>query len=208
MKVQATMDSASLRKLTEALKDYPKEAANGIVSAINKSVHSVNVSMKREICKKYNLSQKDLSGGGKFKSAASNSLIRESKANYSNQSASILIRGGMLNPGERFLSTPKQPKSHKGKTARQIRKIKYPKVTVFRGAKKTMPAFVARGRGGTMGVFERDGEKLKMQKTLSVAQMASNGEIWKQTSENAKKILDEKIKQELNYRLGKVCEQK
>lgn len=208
MKVYASVDERSFLRMREVLWAYPKECTRGIVSAINKSMHAVNVSMKREICKKYNLSQKDLNGSGTFKSAASNNLIRENKANYANPNAYIEVRGGMLNPGARFLNTPKQPKTHKGKTARQIRKIKYPKVTVFRGAKKTMPAFVARGRGGTIGVFERDGEKLKMQKTLSVAQMASNGEIWKQTSENAKKILDEKIKQELNYRLGKVCEQK
>lgn len=202
------MDQASLRKLTEELRAYPKEAKAGIVSAINKSVHSVNVAMKREICKKYNLAQKDLSGGGAFKSAASNNLIRENKANYANLNASITVRGGMLNPGARFLNTPKQPKSRKGKTMRQIRKIKYPKVMIFRGAKKTMPAFTARGRGGTMGVFMRDGDTLKMQKTLSVAQMASNEDVWKRTSETAQKVLAEKVEQELNYRLGKAGSQK
>ncbi|BAK99711.1 hypothetical protein OBV_25130 [Oscillibacter valericigenes Sjm18-20] len=208
MKIYGSMDGESLKKLTEALGAYPKECANGIVSAINKSVHSVNVAMKREISKKYNLAQKDLSGGGAFKSTASNNLIRENKASYANLNASITVRGGMLNPGERFLNTPKQPKSHKGKTMRQIRKIKYPKVMIFRGAKKTMPAFTARGRGGTMGVFTRDGEKLKMQKTLSVAQMASNEDVWKKTSETAQKVLTEKAEQELNYRLGKVGGQK
>lgn len=208
MKIQATMDEKSLLKLTEVLEAYPKEAAAGIVSAVNKSVHSVNVAMKRSISKKYNLTQKDLNGGGAFKGAASNNLIRENKANYANLSASITVRGGMLNPGARFLSTQKQPRSHKGKTMRQIRRIKYPKVTIYRGAKKTMPAFTASGRGGTTGVFVRDGKKLKMQKTLSVAQMASNEDVWKQTSETAQKVLAEKVEQELNYRLGKVGGQK
>lgn len=67
MKIYGSMDGESLKKLIEALGAYPKECANGIVSAINKSVHSVNIAMKREISKKYNLAQKDLSGGGAFK---------------------------------------------------------------------------------------------------------------------------------------------
>ena len=47
-----------------------------------------------------------------------------------------------------------------------------------------------------------------MQKTLSVAQMASNEEVWKRTSEAAQKVLAEKTEQELNYRLGKLGGQK
>lgn len=204
MQIEAAMDSESLQKLTDALSKYPKECANGVVSAINKSVHGVDVELQRSISTRYNITKKELMGGGAFKSYGSNNLIRERKANFSNLNAGIEVRGSRLNAGARFLNTPKQPKSHKGKTMRQIKRMRYPRVTIIKGQKKPLAAFVAYGKGGSRGVFVRDGNKLKMQKTLSIAEMASNDTVWKETSKKSQKILQDKVAHELDYRLRKL----
>lgn len=204
MRIDAVMDKESLLKLQKALSRYPVECANGIVSAINKSMKSVDVEMQRAITKEYNVTKSDLNGGGAFKNASSRNLIKEHKANYANLNASIEVRGSRMNTGARFLSRPKNPVSHKGKTMRQIRKIKYPVVMIRRGTKKPLAAFVAYGKGTSRGVFVRDRGKLKMQKSLSTAEMASNEKVWKSTSDKAQSVLNDKVEQELNYRLGKL----
>lgn len=204
MRIDMEVDQKSLNRLTKALKQCPKECANGIVSAVNKSLHQVNTSMQKEITEQYNVSKSDLNGRGKFKSANSNNLIREHKANYANLNASIEVRGTPLNAGTRFLSGKKALESCKGKTMRQIKRIKYPKVRVIKKQKKPLAAFAAIGKGGTQGIFIRDGKKLHMQKTVSTAQMAFNKEVWEKTSAQASDILQSKVEQELNHRLKKL----
>lgn len=208
--IYAAMDPESLRKLTDALNKYPKECANGVVSAINKSLHGVDVELQRSISTRYNITQKELRGGGSFKGSASNNLIREKKANYANLNAGIEVRGSRLNDGARFLNTPKHPKSHKGKTMRQIKKMRYPRVTIIKGKKKPLASWVGIGKGNVRVIFVRNsapgpqGGMLSVKKTLSIAEMASNNTVWKKTSEKAKKILQEKVAQELRYRMKKL----
>lgn len=204
MLIDMGVDQQSLNRLTSALNQYPKECASGIVSAVNKSLHQVNTAMQKEITTRYNISKRELSGGSSFKSSGSNNLIRENKANYANLNASIEVRGSPLNAGARFLMGKKALQSRKGMTMRQIKRIKYPTVRIIKSQKKPMAAFAAHGRGGVQGIFVRDGEKIEMQKTLSTAQMASSDAVWKKTSVYAGAILNTKVEQELNYRLGKL----
>ncbi len=195
VRVDAQFDQNELKKLTNALKDIPKECRSGLVSAVNKSVKSTNTAMQKAITQRYNIKKSDLSGGIKLNLAKKTSL-----------EASIEVRGSRLALiTARGMVTPKQPKSHKGKTMKQIKRVAPPKVKILKGKQKTYKhGFIATGKGGTVGLFTRDASgKLEMQRTLSIANMTRQRQIAEATQKAAKESLTKNVEHEIEYRLQK-----
>ena len=95
VRVDAQFDQNELRKLTDALKDIPKECKSGLVSAVNKSVKTTNTAMQKAITQRYNIKKSDLSGGNTFGSSSSNNLIKLNLAKKTSIEASIDVRGSV-----------------------------------------------------------------------------------------------------------------
>lgn len=205
--VNAEFDQRELKKLTDALKHIPKECQSGLISAVNRSVKTTNTAMQKAITQRYNIKKQSLTNGD-FKSKSSSQLITVRKATKNSLNADILIEGHRLSfDVKRGMVSPKQPKSHKGKTIKQIKRIAQPKVKILKGKQKTYKhSFIATGRGGTVGLFSRDKSsgKLVMQRTLSVAHMARQRQIAEATQKSAREALTKNIAHEIEYRLQKV----
>lgn len=208
--VYCEVDQKELKNLVFALKKYPEEAKKGIVSAVNKSLKTTNTAMQRAITRRYNIKKSDLTNGKQFKSEASNTLIKEKKATDSNLNAQILVRASRLAlVPQRGMLNQTMPTSHKGLTRKQIKKsVKPPKVKVLRGRWKSFGAhsFVARGKGGTIGLFTRDERTgaLNMRRTTSPANMAREESVVKATQKASAESLKKYAEHEIEYRLGKV----
>ncbi len=200
------IDTSEIDKLYKTLNYLPKELPAAIASSLNKTLTSTNSQLQKQISKKYNIEKKNLSGSKKYKSEKSNNLITIKKANYKNMSAYIIVRGPVLTLS-RFLVSPKSPVSFKGKTMRQIKKIRRPTVNVVRDKIATITkkhnAFVAKN-GEHLAIFERtDNGSISMLRTTSVAQMASDKDIAEEVSKHSETMLSKKIQQEIKYRIIK-----
>lgn len=208
MQIDARFDPAELENLRRALSKAPGECEKGMVSAINRSVKTTNAAMKRAITKRYKITPADLTGKGKAKSEKSRNLIKLYYATHRSLNAAIWLRGERLAlVAIRNFISPSAPKSHRGKTMRQIRRISFPTVKVVQGEKsRYAPGFVAKGRGGTIGLFSRGKTtgKLTMQRTLSVANMARYPSVQTATQTAASEALHKNVQREIAYRLSKV----
>ena len=208
VRIDAQFDQNELKKLTNALRDMPKECKSGLISAVNKSAKSTNTAMQKAITQRYNIKKSDLSGGNTFGSSSSNNLIKINLAKKTAIEASIEVRGSRLSlVTARGMVTPKQPKSTKGKTTKQIKRIAPPKVKILKGKQKSYKhSFIATGKGGTVGLFARDksNDKLVMQRTLSIANMVKQRQIAEATQKAAKEALTKNVAHEIEYRLQKV----
>lgn len=200
------IDTSEIDKLYKTLNYLPKELPAAVASSLNKTLTSTNSQLQKQISKKYNIEKKDLSGSKKYKSEKSNNLITIKKANYKNMSAYIIVRGPVLTLS-RFLVSPKSPVSFKGKTMKQIKKIRRPTVNVVRTKistiRKKHNAFVAKN-GEHLAIFERtDNGSINMLRTTSIAQMASDKDIAEVVSKHSETMLSKKIQQEIKYRIIK-----
>ena len=208
MQIDARFDPAELENLRRALSKAPGECEKGMVSAINRSVKTTNTAMQRAITKRYNITKADLTGKGKAKSEKSRNLIKPYYAAPGRLNAAIWLRGERLALVEiRNFISPSAPKSHKGKTMRQIKRIPFPTVKVVKGKKtRYVPGFVAKGRGGTIGLFSRGKTtgKLTMQRTVSIANMARYPAVTAAIKTAAAESLPKNVQREIAYRLSKV----
>lgn len=206
--IDAKFDQKQLEKLLKTLGKAPKECRKGAVSAINRSVKTTNTALQKAITRRYNIKKNALSGGTTFKGDASNNLIKPKLASESNLSAQIMVRGSRLAlVSARGMITPTAPRSHKGKTMRQIKRIPPPSVRIIKGSKKRYPhAFVATGRGGVTGIFSRGKywRDITLQRTLSPANMAREKSVAKATQKAASESLEKNVAREIKYRLEKI----
>lgn len=215
MRIDAKMDPKELKKLTKALKDAPKECRKGLVSAINRSVKTTNTAMQRAVTQRYNIKKSALNGGDSFKSDSSNNLIKPILATSSKLQGAIEVRGErMALVAIRGMITPKEPKSHKGKTMRQIKRMAAPSVKVLKGKKTRFPhAFVAKGKGEhtngqpVIGLFSRSKNRgtMVLQNTLSPANMVRETTVKNATQKAAKEALEKNVAHEIEYRLGRLA---
>lgn len=208
MRIEAQFDPAELKKLKRALSKAPGECEKGLVSAINRSVKTTNTAMQKAVTERYNIKKSGLSGGSTFKGEASNNLIKPIYAKAGALRAALWVRGSRLAlVAKRRLITPTAPKSHKGKTMRQIKRIPYPSVKVVKSRKTRYPhGFVAKGDGGTIGLFSRGktSRNINMQRTLSVANMVRYSSVQTATKTAAAEALQKNAQHEIEYRLSKV----
>ena len=203
MRIEAQFDEKQLKKLTKALKQAPGECRKGLSSAINRSVKTTNTAMQRAVTTRYNIKKGALNGGDSFKSDSSNNLVKPILSTPAKLQGGIEVRGTRLS-----LITPKEPKSHKGKTMRQIKRMAYPSVKVVKGQKTRYPhAFVARGKGGTVGLFSRQRGRrtIEMQRTLSPANMVRETSVVNATQTAAREALEKNVAHEIEYRLGRLA---
>lgn len=209
MRVEAHFDPDELKKLTKALKKAPEECRKGLSSAINRSVKTTNTAMQRAVTTRYNIKKSALSGGDSFKSDSSNNLIKPILSTPAKLQGGIQVRGSRLSlVAARGMITPKEPKSHKGKTMRQIKRMAYPFVRVVKGKKTKYPhAFVAKAKGGTVGLFSRDkgSRKIQMQRTLSPANMVRETSVVNATQTAAQEALEKNVVHEIEYRMGRLA---
>ena len=204
MAVIIDISTKDLDILAKRFRDSPDTIMFATISALNKSADMVKTALKREIRQLYAITDAELSGKGGYKGFKSNNLITLRKATKGNCSSKIEVRGSTLNLS-RFLQSPKMPISHKGLTMKQIKKIKTPSVRVLKGQTKRLAGthtFVASVNGRNL-IFERDGKSLKVLRTLSTAQMASNANVSRKVNELAKGIIIKKVEQEIEFRLSK-----
>lgn len=209
MRIEAQFDEKELKKLTKALKKAPDECRKGLSSAINSSVKATNKVMQKAVTTRYNITKGDLSGGGKFKSDSSNNLVKPILSTPAKLQGGIEVRGTRLAlVAARKMIFPKEPKSHKGKTMRQIKRMAFPSVKVVNGQKTRYPhAFVAKAKGGTVGLFsrKRGSRTIEMQRTLSPANMVREASVVNATQTAAKEALEKNVAHEIEYRLGRLA---
>lgn len=209
MRIDARMDPKQLKKLKKALEDAPQECRKGLVSAINRSVKTTNTAMQRAVTTRYNIKKSALNGGDSFKGDSSNNLIKPVMATTSKLQGAIEVRGSRLAlVAARNMISPKEPKSHKGKTMKQIKRMAFPSVKVLKGQRTRYPhSFIAKGRGGTVGLFSRGKTtgKLTMQRTLSPANMVRETTVKDATQKAAKEALEKNVAHEIEYRLGRLA---
>lgn len=209
MRIEARFDEKELKKLTKALKQAPEECRKGLSSAINRSVRTTNTAMQKAVTTRYNIKKGALNGGDSFKSDSSNNLVKPVL------STPVKLQGGIEVRGERLalvaarnMISPKEPKSHKGKTMKQIKRMAFPSVKVLKGQRTGYPhSFIAKGRGGTVGLFSRGKTtgKLTMQRTLSPANMVRETSVVNATQTAAKEALEKNVAHEIEYRLGRLA---
>lgn len=215
VRVDAQFDQNELKKLTNALKDMPKECKSGLVSAVNKSVKTTNTAMQKGVTQRYNIKKQSLTNGD-FESASSSKLITVHQATKSSLNADILIKSHRLSFNvKRGMVSPITPKSHKGKTMKQIKRMSLPKVKVLKGKSKAFKGgFIATAvttnekgeKKPTTGLFSRDKSSgiLKFHRTLSVSHMVRQKQIAEATQKAAKEALTKNVAHEIEYRLQKV----
>lgn len=215
MRIEARFDEKELKKLTKALKRAPEECRKGLSSAINSSVKTTNTAMQKAVTTRYNITKGDLSGGGKFKGDSSNNLVKPILSTPAKLQGGIEVRGTRLAlVAARKMIFPKEPKSHKGKTMRQIKRMAYPSVKVLKGKKTRFPhAFVAKGKSThtngepVIGLFSRSkrGGVMMLHNTLSPANMVRETSVVNATQTAAKEALEKNVAHEIEYRLGRLA---
>jgi hypothetical protein len=203
--MEMSINTNGMKSLSKTMKKFPGITEKALPPAINRTLTTVNTKMQKEITMKYRIKKSDLNGGSQYKSETSNNLIKIKKASNKDPSGKLTVRGSSLTLS-RFLQGNKSPVSHKGKTMKQIKKLKSPKVQVKKGDSKPVKgAFVQKAKG-TVGIFQRDQNgKLQMLRTLSVAQMASNKEISNTANKIAKETLEKRLEHEMKRRIEKLA---
>lgn len=215
MRIEARFDEKELKKLTKVLKKVPEECRKGLSSAINRSVKTTNTAMQRAVTTRYNIKKGALNGGDSFKSDSSNNLVKPILSTPAKLQGGIDVRGERLAlVALRGMITPKEPKSHKGKTMRQIKRMAAPSVKILKGKKTRFPhAFVAKGKGThtngqpVIGLFSRSksGGVMMLKNTLSPANMVREASVVNATQTAAREALEKNVAHEIEYRLGRLA---
>lgn len=215
MRIEARFDEKELKRLTKVLKKAPEECRKGLSSAINRSVKTTNTAMQRAVTTRYNIKKGALNGGDSYKSDSSNNLVTPLLSTPAKLQGGIDVRGERLAlVALRGMITPKEPKSHKGKTMRQIKRMAYPSVKVLKGKKTRFPhAFVAKGKGThtdgkpVIGLFSRSKSRgtMVLQNTLSPANMVRETSVVNATQTAAREALEKNVAHEIEYRLGRLA---
>ena len=138
-----------------------------MASAINDALKTGKTTLKRAICKTYNIKQKEVDANSKINRCTESSL----------KSGNIKVQSMRLTIGTstHFSHTPKGYMSQKGIKVARRKEIS---VTVKKKSKKKMQhAFIANPssvKGGNTMVWIRENNRIAPVKTVSTPQMASN----------------------------------
>ena len=198
--IEISVDDTELERVYKALKKYPKSAERAMVGLINEAVTKGNGELLKQIPKKYNISKGDLQGGKKYKSEASNNLIKAKKINSLNQTAKVEVRGSGLT----LIRFAQENKPNKKGVVSRIVKVKVKKGRAKKFGKTT---FIQTDRSGNPQVFaRRTGERkiYKLLKTTSVAHMAAKDEIVSKVQEAAKEKFEKRSQHYIDRELKKI----
>lgn len=202
------IDERQMQKMQYALRKYPEECNKGLASALNKTLSKANTVLQNGITSTYNIKKQDLTEGNQFRSESSKNLLKLHKAKPQDLSAGIIVRSSRLSFNvKRNMVSPTEPKSHRGKTMKQIKRIAPPKVKVRKGKSiKFKHGFVAKGKGNTVALFsrEKDDRRMKMHHTLSTVHMTKEQDIRRKAQTTVDESLSQNVEREINFRLEKV----
>lgn len=197
--INISVDDSELQKVYDALKKYPKSAERAIVRTVNDTAQRTLSPLKKDIASKYNIKQKDLSGGSQYKGESSNNLVKVRKTNNLIQPASISVRGGYLTL-MRFVKGNKMPTNKKGRRVSvQVRKGHSVRMSQYN--------FLQFANGGRVQVFQRHSDSRKISrllKTISVAHMASNKDVSNNAQETANEILKKRSQHYIELEMKKI----
>lgn len=192
-----SIDGEPLKKVAEALSDFPNEIAPAIASAVNKTMTSAVTQIKKEVTKEYTIKQKDVT-----------KAIKTTRANVKNLTAVSIAEGGQV-ALYKFKHTPMKPppkQIYKQPVRVQVKKGGGRKLAAHNGNK----GFVQSVNGANMIFARETKERLPIKKlfALSVPQMISDkndskGSITR-IKTKANEMLAKKVDQEINYRVNKV----
>ena len=173
------------------------------------------LTMQRAVTTRYNIKKGALNGGDSFKSDSSNNLVKPILSTPAKLQGGIDVRGERLAlVALRGMITPKEPKSHKGKTMRQIKRMAAPSVKILKGKKTRFPhTFVAKGKGThtngqpVIGLFSRSksGGVMMLKNTLSPANMVRETSVVNATQTAAREALEKNVAHEIEYRMGRLA---
>ena len=198
--IEIGIDDTELEKVYQALKKYPKSAERAMVRLTNEAVTKANSELLTQIPKKYNITKGDLQGGTKYKSEASNNLIKAKKISSLQQQAKVEVRGSMLTL-IRFAQENKPNK--KGVVSKRVF------VKVKKGRKKGFgkTTFIQTDKYGNTQIFQRRSGSRKINrllKTTSVAHMAAKEEIATSVQEAATKKFESRSQHYIERELKKI----
>ena len=206
------INAESLFKVIEALKKTPEEIRPALASAVNKTMDSTVTQIKKEVAAEYTVKQKYLLSSKKKKEKGINGAITKKRATVNNLSAAAIADGGQV-ALYKFQHTPINPppkQQYRQPVRAQVKKSGSKKLVTHNGNK----AFVQTVHKNNM-LFAREGKKrfpIKKLFALSVPQMIaskndSKGSL-KRIKARAEEMLEKKVEQEINYRIGKLAKKK
>lgn len=192
MAVALNINTSSLQRLAHEMRTIRNEIPAAAASAINRTVTYTKTQLSKEIRARYAIKAKDLNGNFKVKKASKHKL-----------EASINSSGRPLTLPSHFNVTPRNVVPGRRYIVRA--KIKKGQAQAI----NTSPsAFIAMLRG-VKQVVRREGPNrypIKVLRTLSIPQMASNDEVYDKVNELAKRKLNERVTHEINWRLARAAQ--
>jgi hypothetical protein len=192
MSVVINIDTSSLQRLQREMRTIQNEIPSAAASALNRTVTYTKTQLSKEIRERYAIKAKDLNGNFKVR-----------KANKYKLEASINSSGRPLTLPSHFNVTPRNVVPGRRYIVRA--KIKKRQAQAI----NTAPAaFIATLRG-IKQVVRREGPNrypIKVLRTLSIPQMASNDQVYDKVERLAKNKLDDRVIHEINWRLARAAQ--
>lgn len=190
------VDVKELHQLQVDMVTLGKETPKAISAAVNRAATAAKTQASKLIRERYVIKAKDVKD-----------TLSVKKATPSKPEAAIVSKGRLLTLYHHFRVTPKR--HHDPGTGRMLKKRRKVSVTIIKGQKKSLPgAWIGFRRGsGTPQVWVREGRSrypVKVLRSLSVPQMMSNEGVMEKIQEHAQKVLDDRIKHEMEFRINKL----
>ncbi len=197
--INITVDTKELKRLIIGTKNFEKELAGAIASALNRTVDFVNTRLSRIVTGVYAIKGSDVK-----------KTIRKYKAKKGQLSARLESKGSTLS----LTHFPHKPETT---VISRSLGVKHPKaqvkVKIKKGSMKNVgvdpKAFLQKANGAT-NIFKRVGDERKpivVLKTLSVPQMITNETVGVDIQKIAQDKMNERITHEVDFRLSRLQKQ-
>lgn len=194
--IDITVDTKELKRLVIGTKNFEKEIAGAIASALNRTVDFVNTRVGRIVTGVYAIKGADVK-----------KTIRKYKAQKGDLSAKLQSKGHPLS----LAHFPHRPETT---IISRSLGVKHPKaqvkVKVKKGSMqnlKVAPNAFLQKANGTYNIFKRVGQERKpivVLKTLSIPQMITNETVGVDIQKLAQDKMNERIAHEVDFRLSKL----
>lgn len=194
--INITVDTGELKRLIVGTKNFEKEVAGAIASALNRTVDFVNTRLGRIVTGIYAIKGADVK-----------KTIRKYKAKKGQLSARLESKGSPLS----LTHFPHKPETTVIARSLGVRhKRAQVKVKIKKGSMQPMKvdpkAFLQKANGAT-NIFKRVGDERKpivVLKTLSVPQMITNETVGVDIQKLAQGKMNERLTHEVDFRLSKL----
>ena len=188
--------SPDIRNIEKRLGSLSGKAPNVMSNVLKRVISRVKQIAPKEISKKY-----------KITTANFKTWIKYSKVSTSNLNASYSAKSYPLSISKYYKSKPNKPKSTKGKTLKQIKKMSGVKTMVETGHGFTTHkhAFIQKMKNGHYGVFERikSTKKIEEIKGPAAGSILGNEDITQKIQIEADKVINTRLEHEISRLLGR-----